>query len=59
MRSLLRIGCVAAAVVIACSYARAAEKTMTIDFVGEWCFDSQDKNVSWYMFQLLATRSRT
>jgi hypothetical protein len=28
--------------------ARAAEKTMTIDFVGDWCFDSQDKNVSWY-----------
>ena len=49
MHSLLRIVCVAAAVVIACSHARAAEKTMTIDFVREWCFDSQDKNVSWYM----------
>ena len=48
MHSLLRIVCVAAAVVIACSHARAAEKTMTIDFVGDWCFDSQDKNVSWY-----------
>jgi len=45
---LLRILCVAAAVVIACSHASAAEKTMTIDFVGDWCFDSQDKNVSWY-----------
>jgi hypothetical protein len=44
MHSLLRIVCVAAPVVIACSHA-----TMTIDFVGEWCFDSQDKNVSWYM----------
>jgi len=49
MHSLFRIVCVAAAVVIACSHARAAEKTMTIGFVGEWCFDSQDKNVSWYM----------
>jgi hypothetical protein len=49
MHSLLRIVCVAAAVDIACSHARAAEKTMPIDFVGEWCFDSQDKNVSWYM----------
>jgi hypothetical protein len=29
-------------------HARAAEKTLTIDFVGDWCFDSQDKNVSWY-----------
>jgi hypothetical protein len=48
MRSLLRIVCVGAAVVIAYSHARA-EKTMTIDFVGEWCFDSQDKNVSGYM----------
>jgi hypothetical protein len=48
MHSLLRIVCVAAAVVIAYSHARAAEKTMTIDFVGDWCFDSQDKNVSWY-----------
>src|SRR6516165_5367326 len=48
MHSLLRIVCVAASVVIACSHARAAEKTMTIDFVGDWCFDSQDKNVSRY-----------
>jgi hypothetical protein len=23
-------------------------KTMTIDFVGDWCFASQDRNVSWY-----------
>jgi hypothetical protein len=48
MHTLLRIVRVAAAVVIACSHASAAEKTMTIDFVGDWCFDSQDKNVSWY-----------
>jgi hypothetical protein len=53
MHSLLRIVCVAAAVVIACSHARAAEKTMSIDFVGDWCFDaemtkSSPKNESWY-----------
>jgi hypothetical protein len=42
MHSLLRIVCVAAAVVIACSHARAAEKTMPTDFVGDWCFQSQD-----------------
>jgi hypothetical protein len=42
MHSLLRIFCVAAAVVIACSHARAADKTMPIDFVGDWCFQSQD-----------------
>ena len=48
MHTLLRIVRVAAAVVIACSHASAAEKTMTIDFVGDWCFDSQDKNVSRY-----------
>jgi hypothetical protein len=44
----LRIVCFVASVATACSDARGAEKTMTIDFVGEWCFDSQDKNVSWY-----------
>ena len=33
----LRIVCVAAAGLIACSYARAAEKTMPINFIGEWC----------------------
>ena len=48
MHSLLRIVCVAAAVVIACSHARAAEKTMTIDFVGEWCYASEERNVTSY-----------
>jgi hypothetical protein len=51
MHSLLRIVCVAAAVVIACSHARAAERTMPIDFVGDWCSPSQDyaaKNTTWY-----------
>ena len=33
----LRIVCVAAAGLITCSYARAAEKTMPINFIGEWC----------------------
>ena len=30
--------CIAAAGVIACSHARAAEKTMPINFIGEWCY---------------------
>jgi hypothetical protein len=42
MHGFLRIVCVAAPAVIACSHARAAEKTMPIDFVGDWCFQSQD-----------------
>jgi hypothetical protein len=42
MDGLLRIVCVAGAVVIANSHARAAEKTMPTDFVGDWCFQSKD-----------------
>ena len=52
MYSLLRIVCVATAVVTACSHARAAEKTMPIEFVGDWCFSGRDdvaKNKDWYM----------
>src|SRR5262245_53484923 len=48
MLSLLRIVYVAAAVVIACSSARAAEKTMPINFVGDWCHSSLEKNTTWY-----------
>jgi hypothetical protein len=51
MHSLLRIVCVAAAVFIACSQARASEKTMPIDFVGDWCSPSRDdaaKNTAVY-----------
>ena len=45
---MLRIICVAAAGVIACSHARAAEKTMSINFVGDWCYSSQEKNTTSY-----------
>jgi hypothetical protein len=51
MHSLLRIVCVATAVVIACSHARAAEKTMPIYFVGDWCSPWRDdvtKNTAMY-----------
>jgi hypothetical protein len=51
MHGMLRTACVAAVASIACNHAHAAEKilSMTIDFVGDWCFDSQeDKNISWY-----------
>src|SRR5215475_3353905 len=50
MHNPLRIVCVSAAVVIACSHARAAPKTMPIDFVGDWCFSYQgaDKNSTDY-----------
>jgi hypothetical protein len=44
----LRIVCVAAAGVIACSHARAAEKTMPIQFIGEWCYSSQENNTTYY-----------
>lgn len=39
MHNLLRLSC-AAAIAVACSQARAAEKQMPIDFVGEWCSPS-------------------
>jgi hypothetical protein len=50
MHSMLRSVCVVAVAIVASSDARGAEKllTMTIDFVGDWCFESQDKNISWY-----------
>ena len=48
MRSLLQIVYVAAAVAIACSSARVAEKTMPINFVGDWCYSSLEKNTTWY-----------
>jgi hypothetical protein len=44
MYGLLRIIYVAAAAVIACSQARAAEKTMPIDFVGDWCSPSRGES---------------
>jgi hypothetical protein len=46
---MLRIICiVAAAGVIACSHARAADETLSINFVGDWCYASQDKNTTSY-----------
>jgi uncharacterized protein YecT (DUF1311 family) len=45
---MLRIACVAAAGVIACSHARAAEKTMPINFIGEWCYASQESKTTSY-----------
>ena len=45
---MLRIFCVAAAGVIACSHARAAEKTMPINFIGEWCYSSQENKTTSY-----------
>jgi len=48
MHRLLGIVCVAAAVIVACAHARAGGGTMTTDFVGDWCFDGVEKNVSQY-----------
>ena len=45
---ILRIVCMAAAGVIACGHARAAEKTMTINFVGDWCYESQEDKMTTY-----------
>jgi hypothetical protein len=45
---MLRIVCVAAAGVIACSHARAAEKTMPINFIGDWCYSSQENKTTSY-----------
>jgi hypothetical protein len=48
MHSLLRIECVAVAFVVAFSHARAAEKTMPINFIGEWCYSSQESKTTSY-----------
>ena len=48
MHSLLRIIWVAAVVVIACTPARAVEKTMPIDFVGDWWFLSVEDKTTEY-----------
>jgi hypothetical protein len=48
MHSLLRMICAAAAVGTACSPAGAAEKTMPIDFVGDWCFSSLEGTTTEY-----------
>jgi hypothetical protein len=48
MYNLLRIIWVVAVVVITCGHARAAEKTMPIDFVGDWCFSSVEDETTEY-----------
>jgi hypothetical protein len=45
---MLRIICVAGAGVVVCGQAHAAEKTMSINFVGDWCYASQEKNTTLY-----------
>ena len=45
---MLRTVCVAAAVV-ACSHASAAEKTIPINFVGDWCFASLENKTTSYL----------
>jgi hypothetical protein len=46
---MLRIVCVAATCVIACSHARAAEKAFPIDYIGDWCYLSQENNKTSYV----------
>jgi hypothetical protein len=43
-----RIICLSAAVFIACSHAGAAERNMPINFIGEWCYSSQENKTIWY-----------
>ena len=45
---MLRIVYVAAAVIIACGHARAAENTIPINFIGEWCYSSQENKTTSY-----------
>lgn len=45
---ILRSICAAAAVIITGSHARAVEKTMPINLIGEWCYSSQEKEMTSY-----------
>jgi hypothetical protein len=45
---MLRTVCVAAASLIASSHASAAEKTMPINFIGDWCYLSQEDKTTSY-----------
>lgn len=48
LTTMLRIICAVAAGLLACSQASAAEKTMPMPFIGEWCFSSQEgKTISY------------
>jgi hypothetical protein len=46
---MLRIVSVAAMSVVACSHARAAEKTIPIHFVGDWCYSSEENKTTSYV----------
>ena len=45
---MLRSICVAAVVVFASSHARAVERTMSINFVGDWCYSSREDKMTSY-----------
>ena len=45
---ILRSICAATAVLIASGHARAVEKTMSINFVGDWCYSSQENKTTSY-----------
>jgi hypothetical protein len=45
---MLRIILVAAAGAIACSHACAADNALSINFVGDWCYASQEANTTSY-----------
>jgi hypothetical protein len=45
---MLRSICVAAAVLIVGSHARAVETTMPINLIGEWCYSSQENETTSY-----------
>jgi hypothetical protein len=45
---VLRTTCLVAAAIVACSHAHAAEPSMTINFVGDWCYESQEDSTTSY-----------
>jgi hypothetical protein len=45
---VLRIVSIVTVCVLACSHALAAEKTIPINFIGEWCFSSQENKTTSY-----------
>ncbi|HTV38481.1 MAG TPA: hypothetical protein VMF12_18785 [Xanthobacteraceae bacterium] len=45
---ILRSICVVAAVIVTGSHGRAVEKTMSINFVGDWCYSSQESKTTSY-----------
>jgi hypothetical protein len=45
---MLRIYCCAAASAIAFGEAHAAQRTMPIHYVGDWCFESQESTTTTY-----------